>query len=123
MQKELGERRGNWVTIMQEYDLEFKPKTIIKRQGLCKLMAQTQNNEDKDWENEAELHMIDMCPIFTSPESWYIDLIHYLQQGYFPEHWNSKQRRELFLKSASYHIIDGVLFIKNYAGVFLRCLE
>ena len=30
VQKELGERRGNWVTTLQEYDLEFKPATIIK---------------------------------------------------------------------------------------------
>ena len=39
VQKELGERRGNWVTSLQEYDLEFKPTTIIKVQGLCKLIA------------------------------------------------------------------------------------
>ena len=61
--------------------------------------------------------MIDMCPIFTAPEYWYIDMIHYLQQGYLPEHWNSKQRRALCLKSASYQIIDGFLFRKNYEGV------
>ena len=34
IQKELGERRGNWVTALQEYDLEFKPATIVKGQGL-----------------------------------------------------------------------------------------
>ena len=28
VQKELGERRGNWVTTLQEYDLEFKPLQI-----------------------------------------------------------------------------------------------
>ena len=27
------------------------------------------------------------------------------------------------MKSALYQIIDGVLFRKNYDGVFLRCLE
>ena len=37
--KELGERRGNWVIALHEYDLEFKPATIIKGQGLCKLIA------------------------------------------------------------------------------------
>ena len=42
-------------------------------------MAEIQDNEDADWENEAELHMIYMCPIFTTPESWYKDLVHYLQ--------------------------------------------
>ena len=30
IQKELGERRGNWVTSLQEYDLEFKPTSIVK---------------------------------------------------------------------------------------------
>ena len=40
-----------------------------------------------------------------------------------PEHWNSKQRRALRLKSASYQIIEGILFRKNYDGVLLRCLE
>ena len=45
-------------------------------------MAESQNNEDEDWENEVELHIIDICPIFIALESWYIDLIHYLEQGY-----------------------------------------
>ena len=67
--------------------------------------------------------MIDMCPTFTAPESWYRDLIHYLQQGYFLEHWSSKQRREIRLKTTSYQVIDGVLFRKNYDGFLLRCLE
>ena len=35
VQKELGERRGNWVTALQEYDLEFKPSSIVRGQGLC----------------------------------------------------------------------------------------
>ena len=64
-------------------------------------MAEIQDNEYDVWENEAELHMIDMCPVFTVPKSWYKDLIHYLQQGYLPEHWNSKQRIALCLNSAS----------------------
>ena len=49
--------------------------------------------------------------------------MHYLQSGLLSEHWNSKQRRALCLKSASYQIIEGILFRKNYDGVLLRCLE
>ena len=67
--------------------------------------------------------MVDVCPLFMAPDSWYQDLVCYHHEGYFPEHWNSKQRRELHLKSASYQIIDGVLFRKNYDGVLLRYLE
>ena len=102
MQKELGERRGNWVIDLQEYDLKFKPASIVKGQGLCKLMVEGNNNEENNWENEVELHMMDVCPLFTAPDSWYRDLVHYLQEGLFPEHWNSKQRREFCLKSAAY---------------------
>ena len=49
--------------------------------------------------------------------------MHYLQEGLLLEHWNSKQRRALHLKSASYQIVEGILFRKNYDGVLLRCLE
>ena len=55
VQKELGERRGNWVTSLQEYDLEFNPTSIVKGRGLCKLMAEGNNNEEINWENEAVL--------------------------------------------------------------------
>ena len=42
IQKELGERRGNWVTTLQEYDLEFKPASIVKGQGLYKKMTENE---------------------------------------------------------------------------------
>ena len=71
VQKELGERKGNWVTTLQEYDLEFKPVTIVKGKGLYKFMIESQDNEDNDWKNEVELHMVDVCILFTTPESWY----------------------------------------------------
>ena len=50
-------------------------------------------------------------------------MIHCLRQGYFLEHWSSKQTRALQLKSTSYQVIEGVLFRNNYDGVLLRCLE
>ena len=123
IQKELGERRGNWVTTLQEYDLEFKLASIVKGQGLCKLMTESGNNEEQAWEDEAKLHVMDVCPLFIAPESWYRDLVHYLQAGLLPEHWSSKQRRALRLKSASYQLVEGVLFRKNYDRVLLRCEE
>ena len=76
-------------------------------------MAESQDNVENEWENEMELHMVDVCPIFKTPESWYRDLVHYIQQGYFPEHWKSKQRKALRLNSTSYQIIAGVLFKKK----------
>ena len=90
---------------------------------MCKLLTEIHANKDYDWENEDELYLVDVCPIFATPESGYIDLVHYLQQGNLPEHWNSMQRGALWLNLASYQIINGVLFRKNYYGVFLMCLE
>ena len=69
VQKEIGERRGNWVTTLQEYDLEFKQATIFKGQGIYKRMAEIQGNEENGWENETKIHMIDVCPLFTTPKS------------------------------------------------------
>lgn len=34
-------RRGKWIAVMLEYDLEIKPTKLIKGQGLAKLMAQS----------------------------------------------------------------------------------
>ena len=76
-------------------------------------MAEIQENEDNNWKNEVDLHMVDVCPIFTTPESWYRDLVHYIQQGYFPKQWKSKQRKALRLNSTSYQIIAGLLFKKK----------
>ena len=31
-------------------------------------MAEGKNNEENNWENEAELHMMYVCPLFTAPD-------------------------------------------------------
>jgi len=40
MQKEMGEWRGNWITILQGFDLEIKPAKIVQGQGLCRLLIE-----------------------------------------------------------------------------------
>ena len=40
IQKELGDRRGNWLTTLQEYDLEINIEKLLKDQGLCKLTTE-----------------------------------------------------------------------------------
>jgi len=39
VQKELGEKLENWMTSLEEYDLEITPTQIFRGQGLCKLVA------------------------------------------------------------------------------------
>ena len=35
----MGEKRANWVTALQEYDIEIKPANIVRGQGFCKMLA------------------------------------------------------------------------------------
>jgi hypothetical protein len=58
---------------------------------------------------------------FVSP--WYDDIRHYLLHGSAPRHLDPAKRRALRLKSASFHLINSVLFRQNFDGVLMRCLE
>jgi hypothetical protein len=53
VQKELGEKRANWVTSLQEYDLEITPAQIVRGQGLCKLVVDSAvgQQEESDTSN------------------------------------------------------------------------
>jgi hypothetical protein len=33
----MGERRGNWMEMVKEFDLNIKPAKLVKGQGLCKM--------------------------------------------------------------------------------------
>jgi hypothetical protein len=48
---------------------------------------------------------------------------YYLTHGSTPKYMEPKKKRALRLKSAQYHLTQGLLFITNYDGVFLRLLE
>ena len=49
IQKEVGEKRANWVTTLQEYDIDIKPIKIVRGQGFCRLLAGAHNiPEDQD---------------------------------------------------------------------------
>lgn len=39
VQKDVGERRENWVTSLQEYDIIMRPTYIVKGQGFCRMLA------------------------------------------------------------------------------------
>eukprot|EP00253_Pinus_taeda_P011607 PITA_11607 len=48
IQRELGEKRANWVTALQEYDLEIKPAKIVRGQGFCRLLAGASNIQESE---------------------------------------------------------------------------
>lgn len=40
-QEELNGKWENWVTNIQEYDLDVKPDKIVKGQGICRLVMES----------------------------------------------------------------------------------
>ena len=57
----------------------------------------------------------------TSP--WYDDNKFCLIHGSSPHHLDPKKRRALRLKSASFQLINGILFHQIFDGILMRCLE
>lgn len=103
----MGERRGNSVTTLQEFDLEIKPAKIVRGQGLCRLatealvdkegvseepVVQSMQNEKVEFgEEPLWIDEMLMCERKTSealldPELWYYDIHSYLTKGSCPEH-------------------------------------
>jgi len=85
-QHEMGERRGNWMVVVQEFDLDIKPAKLVKGQGLCKLVVDSQDqvNEDFGWENELALWCSEALYVPLGQESWYGKLTYLLHHGTFP---------------------------------------
>jgi hypothetical protein len=121
----MGERRENWMEVVQEFDLDIKPAKLVKGQGLCKPTIESRDhvNEDRVWENELALWCGEASFVSPGKESWYEKLTYHLHHGTCPENLNPRERRALRLESTQYRLIKSVLFRVNYDGVLLRCLE
>jgi hypothetical protein len=64
-----------------------------------------------------------ICCAQNAASSWYDDIKFYIMHGSSPHHLDPKKRRALRLKSASFHLVKGILFCQNFDGVLMRCLE
>jgi hypothetical protein len=87
---------ANWLAKIQEYDIEIKPLKVVKGQGLCKLIA---NSDSLD-----RVISISVGEPMAVPK-WYKDIILYLRSKQFPVTMNSKERRTLKMKSNQYVLI------------------
>eukprot|EP00253_Pinus_taeda_P011751 PITA_11751 len=120
IQRELGEKRANWLTTLQEYDLEIKPTKIVRGQGFCRLLEGASNIlESGDTDHIEEINQISI----TNSKSQYADLIFYLKNGHETPNISYKKKQAIRLKGKNFIIIDDVLFRQNYDSVLLRCLE
>jgi hypothetical protein len=72
-------RRGKWIAVILEYDIEIKPTKLIKGQGLAKLMAES-NFQALDInfldvaDEQGEMATPNVREVFLN-SPWYADLI------------------------------------------------
>ena len=74
IQKELGEERANWITALQEYDLEIELAKIVRGQGFCKLVTGMNDTSIDEVTGNIE-QITEVLPVNTP--SPYADLIFY----------------------------------------------
>jgi hypothetical protein len=104
VQKELGEKGANWVTSLQEYDLNITLTQIVRGQGLCKLVIDSfeEQQSQTDMLVEDQHNQSPICCVQNRTNSWYDDIKFYLTHSSSPRHLDPKKRRALRLKSAPF---------------------
>eukprot|EP00253_Pinus_taeda_P018491 PITA_18491 len=118
VQKEVGEKRANWVTALQEYDVEITLASIVKGQGFCKMLAKASLKSEIP---SADIQVYEVS--LNDNESLYAYIIYYLKNGYAPSYLDHTKKKAIRLKAKKYKLLNDVPFRKNYDSVLLRCLE
>jgi hypothetical protein len=100
VQKELGEKRANWVTSLQEYDLEITPAQIVRGQGLCKLVVDSEigQQEDSDTSDLEQHDQSLICCTQNLVSPWYDDIRFCLEHGSAPRHLDPRQEKSVETK-------------------------
>jgi hypothetical protein len=97
----------------------------VRGQGLCKLVADSAagQQEESDTSNLGQHNQNAICCTQNYVSPWYDDIRFCLEHGSASHHLDPTKRRVLRLKSASFHLVNGILFHQNFDGVLMRCLE
>jgi hypothetical protein len=77
-------KRGKWITVLLEYELEIKPRNLIKVQRLAKLMEQTNCellgiNFIADLSANLEGKSVPQISQIFLDYPWYVDIIYVLR--------------------------------------------
>ena len=73
--------------------------------------------------NPGQHYQNQICCAQNPVSPWYDDIKFCLIHGSTPRHLDPQKMRALILKSASFQLINGILFSQNFDGILMRCLE
>jgi hypothetical protein len=107
-------RRGKWIVVILEYDIEIKPTKLIKGQGLVKLMAESNFHAlDINFlaaaDEQGEMETPSVREVFLN-SPWYADLIFVLHNLQARPGLTKTKARFLKLKALKYCILEGNLY-------------
>ena len=110
LSQDLDGKRGKWISLILEYDLQIKPTKLIKGQGLARLMAES-NLQALDINMVNTLDEQQELPDPTVEEKfqsspWYSDILYVLTQLNAPPKLSNTKARFLKLKARSYCILN-----------------
>ena len=119
-------KRGKWIAVILEYDLEIKPKKLIKGKGLAQIIAES-NLQALDINMVDALDEREELPAHTVEEQfqnspWYANILYVLTNLNAPPDLSKTKARFLKLKSRHYLILNECLYWKNINGLLLKCL-
>jgi hypothetical protein len=116
-------RRGKWIVVILEYDIEIKPTKLIKGQGLAKLMVESNFQAlDINFLDVADEQGKMATPNIREVFPWYADLIFILQNLQAPPGLTKTKAIFLKLKALKFYILEGNLYWKDPTGILLNCL-
>ena len=106
-------KRGKWIAVILEYDLEIKPTKLIKGQGLAQLMAES-NLQALDINMVYALDEQEGLPDPTIEEGfqnspWYYNILHVVTNLNAPPGLSKTKARFLNLKARNYYILNECL--------------
>lgn len=118
-------KRGKWIAMILEYDLEIKPTKLIKGQGIAKLMAESNLqalgiNMINTLDEQQEFPDPTLEEKFQS-SPWYSDILYVLTHLNAPPELSKTKARFLKLKARNYCILNEKLYWKSPNGLLLKC--
>jgi hypothetical protein len=120
-------RRGKWIVVMLEYDLDIKPTKLIKGRGLAKLMVQSDYDamginfiDDLSESPQEETTMHVSQKFIDSP--WYAEIIYVLRNLKAPLGVSKTKVIFLKIKVVKFCILDNSFYWKDPGGILLSYL-
>lgn len=113
MEGDITEKRENWITNILEYDIDVRPTKIICSKGLYKYIAQ----EFEPRETKMAIEEVMMVTFEPSKTCWMEAQKHFMKMRSFPKGLPPEKKRFYRLQNIGFHLVDGVLFKRNFDGI------